>query len=230
MRLNSFTVLAFLCAATLAPAAVAQEAPEQSLSITGEISPDGRKVTLDFSRADPPRVGNVAVDRRLLGETGAQSWRPHAPSLGPVLGYSDTTTETGTAYEYRVTRSAQDIVDVGFFTVGREIPAIDRRGKVLLLVDETLVAPLQHRLSRFARDLTGDGWNVIFHRGPRDDGRDIRKTLERADGIRTWIKAQYQDDPFDSYAIILVGALPYVMAHSTRRYLKRGAKRIRIEA
>ncbi|MEM6407036.1 MAG: Ig-like domain-containing protein [Pseudomonadota bacterium] len=189
-----------------------QEAAEASLPVIGAISEDGTSVALDFSLADEPRVGNVSVERRVLGEVGADSWRALAPELGPVLGYRDTTTAPGQAYEYRVMRSAKDIVDVGFFTAGRDVPATDRRGKALLIVDETLVAPLQARLSRFARDLTGDGWEVIFQRAERDDGSDTLKTLERADGVRTWIRSQHQADPFDTYAVILVGALPYVMA------------------
>ncbi|MEM7469884.1 MAG: Ig-like domain-containing protein [Pseudomonadota bacterium] len=182
------------------------------MPIIGNISEDGNLVTLDLTLVKEPRVGNVAVERRLLGESGAESWRPLAPELGSVLGYQDGTTEPGKAYEYKVTRSAKDIVDVGYFATGRDIPAVERRGKALLIVDETLIQPLKSRLSRFARDLTGDGWEVVFQRAPRDNGKDIRITLERADGIRNWIKTQYQDDPFDTYATILVGGLPYVMS------------------
>jgi hypothetical protein len=209
-RIGATILLAF--ALSIASPVIAQTSVEEPLPLEAVIDPNGRAVQLSWATANPPRVGNVAVNRRRLGESGPGSWQPLAPALGPVMRFTDDTIRPGTAFEYQVLRSARDIVDVGYWVAGTEVPAEETRGTALLVVDDTLAAPLAARLDRFAMDLVGDGWRVIRHNTPRGDDRDPVANLDRAWALRSWVQKQYFVDPFGRHALILIGHVPVVQS------------------
>jgi hypothetical protein len=203
---------AALVAIALAGAAGAQVVDEKPLPLDGSISADGSEVRLVWADAQPPRVGNVSVFRRELGEMGGQTWRPIAPLHGPSVVFTDDTTRAGIAYEYRVQRTAQAIVDVGYWTTGRDLPAVETRGTAFVVVDETMLEPLADRLARLRLDLLGDGWGVVQHAVPRGRGEDDPAADLRAAGaLRAWLQAQVAADPFGRHAVILVGHVPILM-------------------
>ncbi|MEM9584239.1 MAG: hypothetical protein AAGA08_14110 [Pseudomonadota bacterium] len=197
----------FLCAG----ASWSQAQPEKPLPVDGRIAADGSSIELTLTHADPPRVGNVSVKRRTLGERGGDTWRAVAPQLGPVMRFTDNDVQPGTAYEYQVMRTARDIVDLGYFTAGVEVPAVETRGKVLLVVDETMAKPLRLRLDRFERDLIGDGWEVVRHLTPRGPSGDYVESLNRAVALKSWVQDQYFSDPFARHALILFGHVPIAL-------------------
>ncbi len=204
--------LATIVAIGLAGAACAQLADEKPLPLDGTISRDGREVRLTWADADPPRVGNVAIFRRELGEMGGDTWRPIAPLNGPGVVFADDTTRAGVAYEYRVQRTARDIVDVGYWTTGRGVPAQETRGTAFVVVDETMQEPLADRLARLRLDLVGDGWRVVQHAVPRGRGEaDPAADLRAAGELRGWLRRQVARDPFGRHAVILVGHVPMLM-------------------
>lgn len=204
----------FLCAVAISLCTVtgawAQASPEKHLFVNGTIEADGTAITLKWVDAKPPRVGNVMVKRRFLGDSGASSWKVIAPELGPVLHFTDDTIKPGFAYEYQVLRSARDIVDVGYWAAGAEVPATERRGKVLLVIDDKVAEVIAPRIDRFARDLTGDGWQVVRHTARRGHRENAVINLNRALELKGWIKDQYDRDPFSHHSLILVGHLPLV--------------------
>ena len=91
----------------------AQAAPENHLSLDGQIAADGQSVTLSWFDTQSPRVGSVVVNRRILGQLGAETWRPITPPLSQAMRFTDNTTQPGVAYEYQVVRSDRDIIVVG---------------------------------------------------------------------------------------------------------------------
>ena len=202
----------FLVLFCVAPPAVAQASAEKPLALDGSIAPTGRAVELRWTDARPPRVGSVIVNRRRLGETGAASWQALGPALGPVLSTTDETVEPGVAYEYQVMRVGRDIVDVGYWVTGVDLPAVAARGTVHVVVDETLTADLAAHLERFARDLVGDGWRVQALGAPRDDPRDALANLQAAASIREALRARYLQDPAGLHAVVLVGRVPIPMS------------------
>ena len=201
-----------LALALCAGAAAAQEMTEKSLPLTGSMAPDGSAVMLDWFDTDRARVGSVAVDRRLLGEKGAVNWRPLAHDLGITMRFTDDTTAPGIAYEYRVTRSGREIIDLGYWIAGTDIPPVIARGRAYVIVDDTLAADLAPRLDRLEADLTGDGWQVFRHRAPRDARGNALPDLEAAVGIRQWLQARHAEAPSVPHAILLVGHLPLVFS------------------
>jgi hypothetical protein len=49
----------------------------------------------------------------------------------------------------------------GYVVSGVEVPALEQRGTLLLLVDQTHAAPLEQELMRLHEDLVGEGWLVV---------------------------------------------------------------------
>lgn len=200
-------IAAFLLSAG---ALTAQVSVERNLRIDGQIAPDGHAVELNWFDAQPPRVGSVTVKRRHYGQTGGSTWKPIFDPLGPVMRFTDDTLQSGIAYEYQILRSARDIVDVGYWLSGVNIPAREARGSAYVIVDETIAPDIAPRLTRFMRDLTGDGWHVVRKDAPRWSNKTSIADLTAAQDIKNWLQAHYLADPFGKHAVILVGRLPIV--------------------
>ncbi|WP_187431103.1 hypothetical protein [Roseobacter fucihabitans] len=203
---------AFLYVLLIAPVALAQNSVEKHLALDGSIAVNGQAVELSWFDANPPRVGSVIIERRLLGETGGDSWQALAPAQGPVMRFTDDTIKPGMAYEYRVMRTARDIVDVGYWTAGVEIPAIETRGTVHLVIDQSIAGDITAHLDRFGRDLTGDGWQVRGFLAPRGDIKQPVANLQAALSVKNWLHAQYLADPFGQHTVVLVGHVPIPMS------------------
>jgi hypothetical protein len=193
-----------------AVAVLAQPAAEKILPLDAQIAEDGRAITLSWFDATPPRVGSVTVKRRLYGQIGGESWRSIATGLGPVMRYTDDTIKPGVAYEYQVLRTARDIVDVGYWLAGTDLPARSQRGRAYVIVDETIVSEIMPRLERFERDLIGDGWQIQRHLALRGDDRFPIQNLKAGLKIKSWLHERYREDPFAQHAVVLVGHVPIV--------------------
>lgn len=206
-----YRFLTVLCVLFLGASALpAQQSVEKPLPLDGQIAPDGGSVTLNWFDTSLPRKGAVLVNRRHLGETGAGSWRTIRPARGTIMQYTDETTKPGIAYEYQVQRLGRDIIDVGYWATGVDLPAREFRGTAYVITDETIAEALGPRLARFARDLTGDGWRVVRQRAPRSDPRQAVEDLKKAAAIKVWLQSEFDRDPFGQHVVILVGNLPVV--------------------
>lgn len=190
----------------------AQELIEQHLPLNGQIAPDGRAVHLDWFDTPRARRGTVRIKRRLFGQMGADSWAEIVPAAGQMMQYTDKTTHAGVAYEYQVMRLGRDIIDVGYWATGRDVPAQARRGRAYIVVDETVAADIQARLTRFERDLTGDGWRVFRTETPRGQAIGATGDLRKVATIKNWLRERYTEDPEASHAVILVGHVPVVIS------------------
>lgn len=157
------------------------EAKEVELEIGGQVTDmiplrlppvmsPSRRLTLDTKWPVP--VGYTAY-RRLPG----QEWGAD----GPV--------EQGKLYEYAVkTDSAID-----YFYAGNEVPLTDRRGTVVLIVEDNKAQPLAKEIRRLMLDFVGDGWQVVRH--------DVA-TNQTPVEVKRLIQAQPAD------AVFLLGRVP----------------------
>ena len=131
----------------------------------------------------------------------------------------------GVRYEYRISTGTNSRnMSCTYLAVGVKVPMIDSRGKILLIVDETMAPGLQPEISRLKRDLTGDGWQVIQHNVPRDVSRGIPyhpgdyghikgKMPTSGDPgavvrVRERIRSEYAADPDNVKAVLLLGRVP----------------------
>ncbi len=191
-----------------AQVAHAQGSAEKPLAVDGEIAADRRSVTLNWFSVPRTNAGAVTVKRRILGETGGDSWQTVGANLGTVFSYADSTTQPGVAYEYQVLRSGRSLIDVGYWATGVDLPLNADRGQAYLIVDETIAGPLADHIARFRRDLQGDGWNVTQRDIARHAGNDPLRNLEVVNRLRTWLAGQYEAQPDTTHAIILIGRVP----------------------
>ncbi|MBE7501862.1 MAG: hypothetical protein HS113_16470 [Verrucomicrobiales bacterium] len=166
--------------------------------------------------SDPPEVTlrwfdlsgkPIPIRRRVLTST---NWLV-LTNLSRSLSFVDRSPdlELGETYEYDVgNRSA--VVSL----YGRPV---ERRGRVLLVVEESIARPLSAELEQFRANLVGDGWSVDRVEAPRhDDNAWLQEPVNRryiADvrRVKSLIQAAYERAPAELRAVVLIGhvTIPY---------------------
>lgn len=157
------------------------------------------------------------VKRRAMGSTQWQ-WLPGAIGTNLV----DSTVVPGERYEYNL--------NAGFLhpdgvrdEFGNSMTAsvlgrpLESRGKVMLLVDETLAAGLQPELGTFITNLVGDGWSVLRGNMPRhiDDYTSpaafATNYFNITNRIKPFIRSNHNAFPGQIKHLLIVGhvAIPY---------------------
>ncbi len=186
---------------------------ERALRVEGSIATDGTSVTLQWWQEEPDGPGNVTISRRLLGQTGSDTWQFLADVSAGTSVYTDSSTAPGTAYEYQILRpytpiSGGDNLEGagGYWATGVEVPVVENRGITLLVVDETMAPGLDAELKRLQSDLRGDGWEVTMHLVPRHGSYTDGQAL----ALKEWIKAEVAKNPSTQHALLLIGRVPIV--------------------
>ncbi len=150
-----------------------------------------------------PNVGttNYAVDRK---PKNSNTWTALAASLpSTTTQYIDNTVAVGTHYEYRVTRTAQTgtltYPGYGYLNSGINIPEVENRGKLILLIANTFSTTLAAEILRLQNDLEGDGWEVLT---------SYISTTTAVPAVKTQIVNTYNLDPTNTKALFLLGHIP----------------------
>ena len=206
-----YLVIVFL--GTALPALGQGEHTERMLPLDGDWDDESGAFRLSWEAKGALKSGTVSIDRRELSERGGAAWQPLATGLRRRRVYNDDSVAPGKAYEYRVTRTDGDAKQLGYWLAGREIPAVSNRGVAVLVVDESIEAPLAEPLRQFIKDLVGDGWRVVRHSVPRHN-RDAAANLEAANALRAWVAAQRNKSPDKPHSLILFGHVPMVKSGS----------------
>lgn len=129
-------------------------------AFTAEPSVDQSKLILKWkfnpnNSLDLKRLISGNTWTSLASGTTSQSYTDAPPSIG--LKYT---------YGLFYTTSNNPILTV---TGGLKLPAVEYRGKILLLIDQTLASGLATNISQLQEDLVGDGWTVLATNAPRHD-------------------------------------------------------------
>lgn len=141
----------------------------------------------------------VTVRRADLATT---NW-VNLPAPVGTLSLLDTNVVLGAAYEYRIGNRA--------ITVGLHWSPPENRGRVILLVDQTLAPKLESALRQFQEDLTGDGWTWVRHDVPRHNDIDWHRPAGRPqykanlEQVKRLITAEYAAHPAEMKAVCLIG-------------------------
>ncbi len=136
--------------------------------------------------------------RRFMGE---KQWIPVPVAAldGKAAGFVDNKVKPGEIYEYRIDRSGSGYIGRGYICAGINIPAVESRGQLILLVDRSVAAPLKDELALLEQDLAGDGWQVIRHDVARDAKvAEVKKLIEEA----------YRKNPEQLRTVFLFGHIP----------------------
>ncbi|MEM1318983.1 MAG: MopE-related protein [Bacteroidota bacterium] len=139
-------------------------------------------------------------------EVGVVSYTPSATLSSEAMidsnanGYSLGVLEPGVVYEYQVKKTIQGgPMGLGVIAVGVELPLVHQRGRCLLVIEDTLVLPLQVELAQLSEDMAMDGWAVESTTVSRGQGVGEVKSL-----IADW----YEEEYAASQAVLLLGHVP----------------------
>ncbi len=164
--------------------------------LCAEASNDGLRLR---QLARPPQL--PPVQRQTIGE-GTPIL---LSSRLPASGLPDSRALPAKLYQYRI---GNDRILAGY-----RQPPILKRGRVLLLQDETLSRNnvLSWEIDRLATNLTGDGWGVKRLNAPRHDDRHWPQNPPRIRAVKQWIKEFYRQAPEDTNLVFLIGhvVIPY---------------------
>lgn len=131
--------------------------------------------------------------------------------------YSDTDVSGGIPYEYRVAalirnypcnyRTTTPYWYYQHISTGTEVPLRHQRGKLVLLVESSLAAPLATELARLQDDLIGDGYQMFRH--------DVAASEVTAPGWKTnvantkaLVRADYNTATNADWSLFIVGHVP----------------------
>ncbi|MFP4358371.1 MAG: Ig-like domain-containing protein, partial [Puniceicoccaceae bacterium] len=169
-----------------------------------EVAVDEAAPSVTFDWDEQTDGVRVEISRRVIGETGVASWNALGTVDHPDRTFTDSTLQSGVAYEYKIHRPyIADVVQAAasYVAVGIEAPLVEDRGRMLLLVEEEMGARLAPELARLEMDLVGDGWEVIREDFPRDG-------IAHPDSVRSWIQSKYAEAPAETKGLYLFGRLP----------------------
>jgi len=159
-----------------------------------EVSPP--KITLSWPQDTNGLPASYTVYRKAPAAT---SWGSGTPLPGSVTNYVDARVTSGQAYEYRIVKAATSYTGYGYIQAGIDVPLVEDRGTVVLVVDRTFATSLAGELARLQQDLIGDGWTVLRH--------DVGRT-DPVVSVKDVIRADYEADPGRVKAVFLFGHVP----------------------
>ena len=158
------------------------------------------QITLNW--INPGGAGGYTVYRTTAiggNADGTGNWGSPLISLpGTAASFVDTNVALNVGYEYRVTAGGVTNGD-GYILSGIELPLIESRGKLILMVDNSFSSDLVFELNQLLKDLAGDGWIVLRHDVSRSDVPS---------NIKAVIKSDYLADPTNNFAVFLLGHIP----------------------
>ncbi len=186
--------MAFSVAAVFADGSSATK--EYAVQVTAQVQAAPAQVTLDWLQDAAVAPDSYTIYRRT---SGSDSWGNGTTLPGSQTSFVDRSVATGGSYEYQIVKKTSAHTGYGYIQTGIEVPAIENRGRLLLVVDNTHAAELAAELERLQLDITGDGWTVT--RLNVDCSASVQS-------VKSLIKAQYDADPANVKAVFLFGHIP----------------------
>lgn len=201
LRLLRFALPVAILSASLQ----AQTTRDFAIDLKADVSAVSPHITLTWTLRQAANITAQSVHRRLKGGT---TWVQQATLTATDTSWADATALPGVEYEYwmqRIYTGLSPNTAVGYITAGYDLPMVEHRGKLLLVVDATLETPLGPEIAQLKRDLTADGWTVQIISAPR---RDTLTDVTAAADTKALIKAAYDADPANVKQVYLLGHVP----------------------
>ncbi|MCE3259102.1 MAG: hypothetical protein K0S12_743 [Bacteroidetes bacterium] len=174
---------------------LSQTAIDCAVRVTATVQTSPPQITLTWPTNTT--TTQYTIYRKLKSAT---SWSTALATLaGSTTVYTDNSVTAGTSYEYKIQRTGSSYTGYGYINSGIEIPAIENRGKLILMVDSTFNVSLATELKRLEDDLEGDGWTVIRH--------DVLRTGS-VTHVKSIIVSDYNNDPSNTKALFIFGHVP----------------------
>ena len=167
-----------------------------AVQVSAKVQEKPAQITLSWT--EDKSAFSHTLYRRFMGE---KQWNPVPVAAldGNAAGFVDNKVKPGVIYEYRIDRSGSGYIGRGYICAGINIPAVEARGRLILLVEKSVAGQLKNELALLEQDLTGDGWQVIRH----DVARDAKVTE-----VKKLIEAAYRQNPEQLRTVFLFGHVP----------------------
>lgn len=189
------TSLVFLTLFTLLNSP-AQDVPPIKFTVraTANVQESPARITLSWpSEGD---ASSYTISRRTL----SSGWQQLATIGAGETSFNDSGVNVGTPYEYQIVKTTPfTYTGYGYVRAGIRVPAIDYRGKIIVLVESGVAGALSGELNRLQNDLTADGWVVVR--------RDISMN-DSPQSVKEQIRSIYNSDPSAVKALLLFGHIP----------------------
>jgi len=169
---------------------------DRSVRMWVEVQPSPARITLKW--LPHSNTNGFQIWRKLKGGT---NWGSAVASLGgTALEWSDNNVEIGVSYEYKVQRSTANLGNgFGYVNTGIQVPMVETRGTMVLVVDNTFTSSLSTQLAQLQLDFESEGWKVVRH--------DVSRTAPVTQ-VKSLIVGTYNADPQNVKAVFLVGHVP----------------------
>ena len=131
-----------------------------------------------------------------------RSWAHRTRCLpAGTSAWADTDIEPGIAYDYFVERTIPESrwQSAGFLRAGIEVPLVEDRGQIALVVEDTVQASLSTEIARLEEDLRGDGWIPV---------RAVARRASSPPEVKETIEALYRAAPDRLRQVLLLGHVP----------------------
>lgn len=151
---------------------------DYSVQVTARVSAAPARIELRWEPDSQGAATTYAVSRKRPDES---SWGLAHDLPAAATTYVDSAVKVGEPYEYRIVKRTKSYTAYGYVQSGIEVPLVDDRGIVLLLVERSCALPLAVELARLEQDLMGDGWQVRRHEVGRGDPVGQVKALIRSE-------------------------------------------------
>lgn len=181
--------------------ATAQTPRDFAIDLRASVSDTAPCVTLSWSLRQAGKIASQTLYRRVKDTVGLP-WELQATLATNNTAYADTSALPGVEYEYWLQRTFSGLSPspaVGYLSAGVKVPETHARGTLLLVVDDTLAAPLAPEVSHLSADLAADGWTVQTLVAPRAGTPAAVKAL---------IQSAYFADPSQVKMVYLLGHVP----------------------
>jgi len=189
MRLKLLPVLCLITSAALA-----QTSQDFAVLVRAEVQESPAAITLKWP-ADNSSGTTYTIYRKAKNTS---RWTDSLASMdNTATQFTDGNVTTGTVYEYWVKKNKPSFTTSrksadGYITAGIKIPAVNSRGKMILLVDQNYVLPLAAEITQLENDLIGDGWQLIRHDIARNSSvAAVKAIIDNDYATQSNVKALY---------------------------------------
>ncbi len=196
MRPLQSALLALCCVFLAATSRAVENIWDYSVQLSAVAQTSPASITLQWPQDTNGVPQSYTIYRKAPAAT---DWGSGTMIAGNSTSYRDSGVSPGTAYEYRVVKAAGGYNGYGYIHAGIAVSLVDRRGTVVLVVDNSMAGSLSFELGRLQRDLAGDGWTVVRH--------DVSRSASAA-SVKALIVGTYNADPANVKSVFLFGRVP----------------------
>lgn len=191
-KITRTSILLFMVALSIC--AYSQSPINQTIQLTTTIQPSKPSITFSWDTI----AGAVKITVYRKART-ATAWGTAIATLAPTATiFKDTNIVIGGDYEYRFYETGSDTANT-YVYAGIKVPVTEARGKMILLVDSTMIDSLHDELWHLQMDLIGDGWTVIR--------QNVGRSATSA-SVKKIIQNIYYSDTVNVKSLFIFGHVP----------------------